>query len=487
MKISFSALLVLSLFFTACGDKDKPNQPKPKELVYSDSYINGLAQAGTIVVVDEQSRPLANVSVLFGNELNGPFQNNLLKTDAKGMLLLPSEWTTPLSVTVDLPNYIRVTYLSHKPEGMSFRLKKKQGFPQYEISGETLGHDIKNYDDQLDFGLVAESMTREDILTFDINKIISPLSDVMSVIGFDLNIPGNLSIPRQKESYVLPLTLAKPSYRIRTLSPGNKRILALRGHFPFKAVVDELRSGDKSYADLINRFDLFGGVLQEINVTQERTLANLNTKAINFTGQVQIIAPFFKSQETFLAIGAAEDNGSWFPTDIKKVEPSQQQKLKLAPSGNAYVIGILKNKNEFTSTNSSRLSATVVPATSNSLFSMIPLIENPKVITPDEFLLGRPTGQIPKLNEVGTYAVLSSTGTLRSEIGEMQVILSREWEVFADEWVDTIKLPKFPVSSNRAQRRLEVTYLGNETGQKLEMGPIMIERTTHVTRSSVDF
>lgn len=486
MKISYCLLLISFLGLSSCGDKEKPQQPKPKELVYSDTYIHNLAQSGTIVVVDEQNRPLANVNVMFGQAPRSPFEKNLLKTDEKGMLSLPTEWTTALAVTADAAGYIRVSYLNQEPSGLTFRLKKKRGFPQYEIFGETLGHDIKNYDGQLDFGLVAESMTKEDLLTFDINKIISPLSDVMSVIGFDLNIPGNLSVPTQKESYGLPLTLSKPSYRIRTSSPGNKRIVALRGQFPFKTVVDELRNG-KNYADLVNRFNLMGGVVQEISVSQNRTSANLNTKAMNFTGQAQVIAPFFKSEETFLALGTSEENGFWFPTDIKKLEPSQQQSLKLAPNGKAYVIGVLKNKNEFTATNSTRMSATIVQVANNSLFTMIPLIENPKVVGIDEFALIRPVGQVPKLTEIGTYAVLSTTGTLRSEIGESQVVLAREWEIFSKRWIDTIKLPKFPSELAQASRRLEVTFLANETGPEAEIGAPMIEGSTHVSRSSVDF
>lgn len=488
MKIYLSFLVATSLLFAGCGDKEKPGQPKPKEIVYPDAYINSLTQAGNVVVVDEESRPLANANVLFGSELNQPFQNNFLKTDDKGMLAIPKEWAGPLAVTVDLPTHIRVTYLEQSPKGLAFRMKKKRGFPQYEIYGETLGHEIKNYDDQVDFGLVAESMSKEDLLTFDINKIISPLSDVMSVVGFDLNIPGNLSLPKQKESYFVPLTLTKPTYRITTLSPGPKKILALRGRFPFKAVVDELRNGGKSYAELINRFDLFGGVLQDVNVTQNRTSLNLNTKAMNFTGQTQIVAPFFKSQETFLAISATEDNGSWFPTDIKKLEPSQQQALKLLPNSKSFVIGVLKNKNEFNanSANSSRMSAAIVANAPNAQFSLIPLIENPRLLSVNEFSIAKPA-KTTGMSETGTYAVLSATNTLRSEIGESQVVLSREWEVYANTWIESVKLPKFPTPMTQVSRRFEISFIGSSTSESSEPGPALIESATHVTRSSIDF
>ncbi|MEK6773488.1 MAG: hypothetical protein AABY64_06085 [Bdellovibrionota bacterium] len=488
MKFNFIFLLSLCLFMGACGDKDKTGTPKPKELVYSDSYIHNLVQTGTLVVVDEHSRPVAGASVLIGNEINHPFQNNLLKTDDKGMIIIPAEWTSALPVTIDLDGYIRVTYLEQIPGGIYFRIKKKNGFPQYEIYGETLGHNVKNYDDQLDFGLVVESMTKEDLLTFDINKVISPLSDVISVVGFDLSVPGNLSIPTQKESYFLPLTLSKPVYRIRTAALGKKRVLGLRGYFPFKTVVDAVRGGEKSYADMINYFNLFGGVLQEVNVTQTRTLANLNTKAMNFTAQTQIVAPFFKAQEAFLAIGASQNSGAWFPTDIKRLEPRQQQSLKLLPNGESYLIGVLKNKNEFAvGPNAGRMSATIVPVTPNAEFSLIPLIENPRMISNSEFTFTKPSQRARNIKESGTYAVISSTNTLRSEINETQVVLSREWEIYANSWIDSMKLPKFPSKPSRASRRLEVSFIGSTTARDIEPGSAMIENATHVTRSSIDF
>ncbi len=489
MKLLLRSLLGFSLLITSCGDNENKPAPKPTEKFYSNAYIRSLVEENKLVVTDENNIPLADANVLIGYELNNPFPNNLLKTDSMGILEIPKEWTTPLPVTIDLQGYLRVTYLDQTAGGVYFRLKKKHSFPQYEIFGETLGHEIRNYDDQLDFGLVIESMTKEDLLTFDINKIISPLSDVISVIGFDLTIPGNLSLPQQKESYVLPLTLSKPHYRIKTAELGKKRIVGLRGRFPFKAMVDAIREEGKNYADMINLFNLQGGTLQEVNVTQARNQFNLNTKQMSFTAQAQIVAPTIKDQEVFLAIGAAEDKGTWVPTDIKKLESNKTQRLNFIPKSSSYLIGVIKNKNEFNAAdgNASRLSAVIAPLKPNLQFSLLPLIENPKAVSNSEFKVLRPNNSNTAINETGTYAVISATNTLRSDIGETQTVLAREWEIYASKWVENIKLPIVPFKETRTSRRFEIAFIGSTNTRTAEFGSAMIEKATHVTRSAIDY
>lgn len=484
-------LLCISFFATSCGDKKKSNKPsdtKIHEKFYSNRDIQKLVQENKLVIVDDLGHPVANANVLIGYELNKPFQNNFLKTNELGILDIPKEWQEPLPVTIDLQGYLRVTYLDQTPGGVYFRLKKKRDFPQNEIYGVTEGHDIKNYDDQMDFGLVVECMNKEDLLTFDINKVISPLSDVMSVVGFDLTVPGNISIPQQKESYVIPLTLSKPQYRIKTTDQGKKRLLGLRGRFPFKTMVDAVRGG-KNYADMVNLFNLAGGVLQEVNVTQDRTQVNLNTKQMNFTAQSQIVAPTINQQEVFLAVGASENNGAWFPTDIKRLESKQQQKLNLLPNSDSFLIGLIKNKNEFnvTDANASRMSAVIAAIKPNMTFELLPLIENPKILSANEFNISKPNRTTQNINETGTYAVISATSTLRSDIGEMQVVLAREWEIYTTQWIDHIKLPQLPNKEERSIRRLEVSFMGSTTTRDIEPGSTIIENATHVTRSAIDF
>ncbi len=489
MKLLLGSLLGFSLLITSCGDNENKPAPKPTEKFYSNAYIASLVKDNKLVVIDENNIPLADANVLIGYELNNPFANNLLKTDSMGILEIPKEWTTPLPVTIDLPGYLRVTYIDQAAGGVYFRLKKKRSFPQYEIFGETLGHEIRNYDDQLDFGLVIESMTKEDLLTFDMNKIISPLSDIISVIGFDLTVPGNLSLPQQKESYVLPLTLSKPHYRIKAAELGKKRIIGLRGRFPFKAMVDAIRDEGKNYADMINLFNLQGGTLQEVNVTESRNQFNLNTKQMNFSMQTQIIAPTIKDQEVFLAISAAVDKETWVPTDIKKLESKKIQKLNLIPKSNSYLIGVVKNKSEFTANdaNASRLSAVIAPINPKMEFSLLPLIENPKALSNSEFRISKPINSNATINETGTYVVISATNTLRSELGETQTVLAREWEIYASKWVENIKLPIVPFKETRISRRFEIAFIGSTNTRTTEFGSAMIEKATHVTRSAIDY
>src|SRR5690606_27028720 len=109
-------------------------------------------------------------------------------------------------------------------------------------------------------------MSKAELLAFDINKVISTDVDKISAGGRDMSIPSNISLPKQTERYLFfSITLDKNPFRIYFDSPGPQKIVALKGRFPFKKVVDELRS-EKNFIDLINQFTIDGGTLQNIHI-----------------------------------------------------------------------------------------------------------------------------------------------------------------------------------------------------------------------------
>ena len=130
----------------------------------------------------------------------------------------------------------------------------------------------------------------------------------------------------------------------------------------------------------------------------------------------------------------------------------------------------------------------IVPIQSNMQFATLPLVENPKSVSNFEFKITKPSNTNPSINETGTYAVISSTNTLRSDLGESQVVLAREWEIYASKWVENIKLPMLSLKEDtRMSRRFEIAFIGSTNTRTAEFGSAMIEKATHVTRSAIDY
>jgi len=481
---------LLSFGLSGCGDKDKP---KPKSDKATGEKITA---PGSLLVVDENLNPMIGAEVLIGSEPQRPFTNNHLKTDAQGRLALPAEWTTPQHLTVQAPGMVRLTYLEQEPMDLTIQLKRKKvSSPRYEVTGDTSGYELKNYDNRVDLGMVLEGMSKKDILTLDLAKFISPHLDEMSLMGFDFSIPGNVALPKQKETYYLPVTIAKPTYRIHFDTPGNKSLFGLYGRFSFSKLVEGIKKKKKFY-DFVNELELVGGVLQNVKIDKEKTSLNLNIKTLKFTGTTPIAAPPIKNTEAFIAIAATQNQNLWFPTDVRKIESQQKAQMKTLPNSPVYLVGLIKNKTDFdvSSGNADRVSASLLsPGMTNAHFTFLPLIDNPKPLSALEFLLSKPVHQLQNMNEIATYAVLSSvTTSVNPANKQRQSHLSQEWEIYSNHWIPTLKLPLVPDLSGvgpapQTKRRLEFTYFGSTTTRGGPTGPALIENATHVTRSSIDF
>ena len=222
--------------------------PDKSALSHSNLGSNFIAATGffkqsqaLITVMDSAGQPL-QAEVLIGTGLNDPFTNNLIQTDAKGQAVAPKEWSAELPVTVRSAGYVAITYLQQAPHSLTFKMRKAPMPQRIVLSGTTKGYPIKDYDDQIDFGLIIKGMSKSELLAFDINKVISSDNDSFSVAGQNAEVPSNISLPRQKESYYLPVTIEKNSYRLFMNEPGPQKIIALHGRFPFKKVIDSLRS-----------------------------------------------------------------------------------------------------------------------------------------------------------------------------------------------------------------------------------------------------
>lgn len=267
MKKLMMALAVPALL-AGCSDKKTPKTGDSEGL----AGLFWQQSANVISVRTFDDQPIKNAQILIGDALNSPFSGNFLTTDANGQVEIPAGWNTGMAVTVQAPGFIRSTYMNQEPGALTFKLRPSVTTTQYEVKGVTSGLPVQDKDGYVDFGLVMPAFSKMALLSFDINNVISPQSDRIEAMGQDIDVPANISLPRQSEKYALfTITLDKPNYRIYYGNTGVNRVFAARGRFPFKSTVDALRGGAEFY-ELINSFTISGGAVRSSEVPPEPCL-----------------------------------------------------------------------------------------------------------------------------------------------------------------------------------------------------------------------
>jgi hypothetical protein len=479
-NLSKCLLLSLSLAFVGCNKDDKP---KPKEF-RSFEFFSPFANEPALKVVNELGEPLANAQILIGAGQDA-FPGNYGHTNESGEFLVPADWTTQDMVTIDAPGYIRATYMGLDPAPRVFTLKKKF-VAEVQLQGSTSGHPIKNRDGYVDFSLVMSAMTRQDLLNFQIQKVMSPFNDKMTIIGQDVEIPANVSLPKQTESYfIFSITLDKPQYRLYFAEKGVERVFAARGRFPFKEVVDGLR-GDKQIFELINYFSITGGSIRDVNLTNDKNNLNIPAMDLTFKEKKAFKAPKLTSNQVMVAMTVADNNGYLIPTDVKRLNSEQSINMAVWNENPTYLAQVVKNKTEFDATKPGldRISAILLPFDSEVTSNYLPLIPNPTTIGVSTFVI--PTVE-SNLNKIATYGLISDLKVEKSASGKATKTPSAAWEIYAPGWVTELKLPEWAWDKSAAATRFEVSLVGTTSSATIPVGPEMIKDATHVTRSSIDF
>lgn len=476
-KILATLICVVSL--AGCSE----NNPYQQQLQDSLNHLWATEQTSfTVTTIDEL--PIANATILIGNSVNNPFQGNVLKTNAQGVVAVPTEWIENAPVTVDAPGFIRVTYMDQSPGTLNFKLKKKSLTEQFEVKGQAKNLPIVDKDGFVDFGLVMPAFSKADLLAFNINTVISPQTDNISVMGFKVPLPSNISLPRQSEKYsLLTITMDKPNYRIYFGNQGVQRIYAAKGKFPFKSTVDQIRDG-KDFHELINSFSITGGVIRDTETKSALSFLDLPVNELTFTDKAQIKAPVVGADEVFVSMGIAQQSGYMIPTDIKRQTSNSVQSLNMLAGATPYVLGAVM-KTQDLNNQIDRMSAALLPAAGIVAPQLLPLISSPTI--KGNTLVLPSVNTVADIHTVGVYSVLSLEETVLQG-GSKADILNPQWEIYSSSWPQSLDLPEFPTTQPLAgKKRWEVNFIGSQTASQTAVGPAMIESATHVTHSSVSF
>lgn len=474
---------LLPALFIGCSEDKKPQKPSGDELTWQALHVD---EAHLISIKSLDDMPLEGAQVLIGNAMGQPFSGNFLTTDANGQIMIPREWNEALPLTVSAPGYVRTTYLAQDPTSVTLRLRKLPTALQFEVRGGTQGLPVSNKDGYVDFGLIMPAFTKLDLLSFDMNSVISPLSDRIKVVGGqELNIPANVSLPKQTEKYnfLIDVTLNKPTYRIYFGQPGVTRVYAARGRFEFKPVVQALRDGAQFY-DLINHFSINGGGIRDIEVRSNQTVLEMPTTELNYTEKREVMAPAHRGDELFLAVSVTKQSGLLIPTDVKQIAAHKKHAIASLPNSERMVLGVLKKSDEM-KRGGDRMSATLLPFEAGITPKMLPLIADPTYRNNE--LLMPALNTVEGVNPIATYSILSQEVEIQQG-GDKVHVMSPLWDVYATAWISSMQLPQWPQDKVvTGKKRWQVNFIGSQTSSQPTLGPAMIEAATHVTHSSVTF
>jgi hypothetical protein len=464
-------------------------------------------------IVDDQLVPIVGASVLIGLAPGNPFPDNVVLTDASGQIDLPIGWKTELPVTVQAPGFITLTYPHFSPSERILKLHKKEIQTKIEIKGENTGFGrLIDNDGKVDFGLTMADFDRTQMLSFDLSNVMSSDMDSMTILGKNLEIPSNITLPDQKESYIFfTIELNKPEYRNFVRSTGDFHFSSIHGWFSLQKVINDVRSG-KSFYDLINSFQFTSTGSRDISVSGDLAGQDINLGETALDKRFSVTAPEFPSTNMMMSFALQERNGRFSPIDLKKVGSGETVSLKTSSKlASVYSLSLLLNNSSPAPSHAlssqdllsiksnffglfnvlsqsitqdfSQLSYALQKAGSPSP-AFLPLIPKPTVAN-DEIKLVAP--ELPaNLHSIATLVVYADIlpGTDDSVHAEVR---TRLWELRTDGWVSSIPLPQIEFQKIPGHTyRWEAYFLAQDASEMNLAEGLDSNTITHVSRNSIN-
>ncbi len=493
---SLVLLPIFSLWITGCSEDKKDSKPKPPPQLIGVDIAGNPTSVGTIL--DKNEKGIAKALIMIGETQDSPFKGNVFRANDNGQFNIPVEWTTAQTITIDAPGYVRATYLMREPKELTFHLKSLPTTTLYELKGRTTGHSIKNGDDFVDFGVIIPAMTKKDLLNFNLKSIFSTQMDSFSIIGLiDVKVPGNVTLPTQTESYFfVPFTIEKPEYHIQFPELGLRKLFALSGRVPFARLVDEIRN-KTPFINLVNLFEFKSGNFAEVNIVDGVNKQDLSVTGINFVKDKKVHAPVLNGDEFMMAVGISEVDKYLIPTDMKQLKSNETAHMASVPQKDSHMLTVLKRQSEMKS-GMDRVSAALnYSFLDNTTPEFLPLIENPKVISPEEIQLPdiQPVGSVKPIANVITLSSVTTTQIDKDNISKSMKLV---WEIYSPSWLKKFHLPSLPPppaldGGPGTTKRWDVTFMGT-TKPKIEEDWAILgnevnlyDNATHLTHSSVEY
>lgn len=462
-----------------------------------------LAHPGKIIVTDNSGQPVAGARIMIGLKPDAPFAGNTLVTDKAGVVVTPLAWTSQQPVTIEADGYIRATYFGRLPEtAMNLVIKPEPTLDStFEVEGETTGYGDIRDDGWLDLGLVLPMFSRQQVATMHLADIFAREADTLSVLGREARIPSNLSVPSQTKTYIFPIHVSKPGYRLQYSKAGNYMIEGLHARVKISEAVDHIRNGG-SLLDLVNKFNFTEGGVIKANVQKNGTYAPLPINGFKVQPAANFTAPDYDpSLDMFTAV-LPKNDGQYFLSDLKKLKPKAKVQLS-APVGTSHgmTVHFLRkhpaNNNDILVGADGATQSMVLgnPARGQTL-EFLDIVQPPAREGKDGLKL-TPPKKIGKIIGSMTYLLLSKVEVIDNGSYKLEKA-APEWELYGSDWLTNVTLPDLPSRLSKeaggtTHHRWEATFVGQMNGAELTParaivpGPDEFEKATHATRSALDF
>ena len=484
--------------------------------------------AGQIRIVNTDGQPIAGATVIIGNEV-GDDQGRTLVTDINGAFPIPEDWKSLKALSIRAQSYIPTTFLMLEPQEVELQIHRQDSRRYYEVKGNATGFENIKKDGKVDVGLVYPALSRRDLLQFDVSSVVSPETDTIKVITERVGIPSNLSLPKQRESYVLPITLNKPQYRMFVRKPGTYRVMANHGQFPLKRVIKDIQAG-KSIFEVINLFRFKSAGQMEMTITNDMEGQDISVNQIKFDQAVEMVAPQLPENTGVVSAAIVDQGGLFFPTDIKGVQSGETKKLKIPSESKAYVLSLMTqepaqsiqfdfdgqfgtqafgahaaqeivsamkyihnsfNLNQIDEIETQQVelggvSLALEPATGVVSPKFLDLVNPPVKVDATRFTMNVPKS-MSDVQPVATYLILSEiVGSSDGDNNFAAEKRFRVWESFQTGWPSEIALPELDLQLEEGKKyRWEVMFLGRKADFN-DNPAYFLDGITHVSRTSLD-
>ncbi len=212
----------------------------------------------------------------------------------------------------------------------------------HEISGTTTGINIKNMDGMVDFALVIPGMDQQEIINFNLGKVISPVNDSIKVVSYTVDLPSNLSLPQQTEKYFVSINLNKPEFRAYVEGDGVYNMYALYGKFPLNEMVKGFQN-DQSLIELVEYIEFLSGGLKTVPVKGNVSGLSLSANDWPFTESYSVKAPALPIGKSLISFSLLKENNYFYPTDIKKIASGKTLELSTRAGSEHWNLALLMN------------------------------------------------------------------------------------------------------------------------------------------------
>ena len=438
-----------------------------------------------ITVTDQTGTPLVGAKILFGTTYD---ENKMLETDARGQVSIDDKlWTSRTYITIDHPNFVRATYVGVEPVSMDVKLNPLMKERAYGISGITTGFGSLAKDKWADVSVVAPMFRREQLVGFDLSYVISDQMDQMKVMGRTINIPSNISFPKQKEKYGwFTITLNKPSYRMPFFFPGAYDLIALHGRFPFEKTIDKVRGGDNIFS-VVNDFVINQGGITRVDIDGNDHEMDLPINNIQFEKEVELMSPSVDAGEVTMIVGLNKQADRYFPSGIKYVKAQENVKINFSAEHESLALAFQSEEVETdkdTKGISNKISIEVMPLNQSSSFNLLERVESPAWEN-DGLVFDIPADN-EEVFQGGTYVSLTvyeNDANPHAEVPNSQ----KQWEFYAPNWLDRMEVPEWPTGlSQEKNLRWEVMFLGKKNNSAVPLGAEILKEASHVSRNTLD-